>query len=134
MTVHDQIRARIAAFASELEALVRVAAIDAVTQSLGGSAPAPVRAAAPAGAAAASQPEARRARGRSGGKRDPKVLAGTVEKAAEWIKGNPGKGVEAMAAGLKLPTKDLALPIIKLLDANRIKKTGQKRATKYFPR
>ena len=128
MTVQADIQSRIQAFAAELEALVRRAAIEAVGNALGSSAP--PRSNAPK---AATPVAARIAPIRNGAKRDPAVLAATVEKAATWIKANPGRGVEAMAADLKLATKDLALPIIKLLDAKRIKRRGVKRATKYFP-
>ena len=129
MIIQQQIQQRIHAFAAELEQLVRAAAVQSVSHALGGHA-----SAAPHPQSKAPASAAPRARGKSGGKRDPKVLAATVEKAAEWVKANPGKGVEAMAAGLKLKTKDLALPIAKLLDAKTIKKTGVKRATKYYPR
>ena len=134
--IHDQIASRIKAFATELEELVRKAAIDAVTQSLGAgpSAPrsAPVRAAA---APAASAPKAspRRAASSKGGKRPPEELAAMVIKAGDWIKSNAGHGVEEMARSLGVQTKELALPIAKLLKNKTIKKRGQKRATKYYP-
>lgn len=128
--IHDQIAQRIKAFAGELEELVRQAAIDAVAKSLGQptkSAGAP-RASAPRAAA----PRAARKPGK-GGKRPPALLAATVEKTSAWIKANPGHGVEDMAKGLGLATKELTLPIAKLLKAKTIRKKGQKRATKYFP-
>ena len=138
--IHDQIASRIKAFATELEELVRKAAIDAVTQSLGSGpvAPrsAPVRAAAPAAAAAAAPKAAAAPRPRAaskGGKRPPEELAEMVTKAGDWIKGNPGHGVEDMAKSLGVQTKELALPIAKLLKNKTIKKRGQKRATKYYP-
>jgi ABC-type nitrate/sulfonate/bicarbonate transport system substrate-binding protein len=56
-----------------------------------------------------------------------------VTKAGDWIKGHPGNGVEAMAKAMGVQTKELALPIAKLLKSRHIKKRGQKRATKYFP-
>ena len=56
-----------------------------------------------------------------------------VTKTAEWVKANPGHGVEDMAKVLGVQTKELALPIAKLLGAKTIKKRGQKRATKYYP-
>ncbi len=125
--IHDQIQHRINAFAAELEQLFRRAAIDAVSSSLGQ--------ASPRGAAARSAPAARPGRkaASKGGKRPPAELAATVDKAAAWIKSNPGQGVEAMAKGLGLKTKQLALPIAKLLNNKTIKKRGVKRATKYYP-
>lgn len=48
------------------------------------------------------------------------------------MKSNPGKGLEGIAAGLGTSTKELKLPVVKLLASRRIKKTGEKRGTKYF--
>jgi uncharacterized heparinase superfamily protein len=125
--INDQIAQRIKAFAAELEALVRRAAIDAVTQSLG-TAPARVAVARATGSA-----PARARASSSGGKRPPAELEAMVNKAGDWIKGNPGQGVEAMAKALGVQTKELALPIAKLLKSKAVKKRGQKRATKYYP-
>ena len=60
-------------------------------------------------------------------------LAAMVDKTRDWVKANPGQGVEAMARALGVQTKELALPIVKLLKSKAIKKRGQKRATKYYP-
>ena len=129
MTIHDQIRDRIQAFAAELEALVRTAALDAVASSLGGASPTKTAAPGRAGMAAPKRATSRK----KGGKRDPKAIAALVGRVAEYVKQHPGKGVEAIAAGLKLPTRELTLPITKLLGSKTITKKGQKRATKYFP-
>ena len=134
MTTHiqDQITHRIQAFAAELEALVRKAAIEAVSTSLGGAASTSGAAPRPA-ARVAAPPAARASKHASGGKRPPALLAATVVKAGDWVKAHPGHGVEDMAKGLHLKTKDLALPITKLLASKAIKKKGVKRATKYYP-
>lgn len=71
---------------------------------------------------------------RKGEKRDPKLLAQTVEDLFQQIEKAPGSRIEQIGAHLGLPTKDLALPVRKLLAAKRIKSTGVKRATRYFPR
>lgn len=127
--IHDQISQRVQAFARELEELVRKAAIEAVATSLGASA-GRAGASSRAPRAAAAAPKARRAKG---GKRPPAELAAMVAKTADWVKANPGNGVEAMAKSLGVQTKELALPIAKLLKSKTIKKRGEKRATKYFP-
>ena len=143
-TIQEQISARISAFTAELETLVRKAALEAVAGALGGgtTAPAP-RAAAlrsvrkPAKASANARPAGgkppKAPRRKSGEKRPAGELAALVGKAADWIKGNPGKGVEAMAVGLGVSTRELALPIQKLLGNKTIRRRGVKRATKYFP-
>jgi hypothetical protein len=133
MAVQDQIQSRIQAFARELETLVRQAAIDAVAHSLGGAA-ARVPASNGRPAAAVATPRGRKSKSKGpGGKRDPKVLAALTVKVGEWVKENPGKGVEDMGKALSKGTGELALPIAKLLAAKTIKKKGVKRATKYFP-
>jgi len=70
---------------------------------------------------------------RKGGKRDPKELAKLVEHLYGAIKKKPGSRIEEIGKAMGVPTKELALPVIKLLAGKRIKKTGTRRATKYFP-
>lgn len=125
----SEISVRVQAFAAELEELVKKAAMEAVAAALGvpgTGAPSRARVAAPRAAAAAP-------RARKGGKRPPAELAAMVDKTRDWVKANPGQGVEAMARSLGVQTKELALPINKLLKSKAIKKRGQKRATKYYP-
>ena len=119
MAINEQITARIQVFTAELESLVRAAALDAVRQALGGGA-APVkaavaRAAAPkAAVVSAPAPSRSRSRKSAGGKRPPGQLAALVTRAGDWIKANPGHGVEHMAKALHVRTKEFALPIQKL--------------------
>jgi predicted transcriptional regulator len=60
-------------------------------------------------------------------------LARLTEKLGDYIKSNPGLRMEAIAKALATPTRELNLPIKKLLAAKKIRSTGQKRATEYFP-
>lgn len=126
MAIEQEIKKRIDAFVTELETLIRTAAVESVAQALGSTRP--TRTAPPAARATAPRP-----RGRTGGKRDPKLIAALVDRVGTYIKQNPGQGVEAIARGMKLSTRELGLPITKLLAAKTIKKKGQKRATKYYP-
>lgn len=71
---------------------------------------------------------------RKGEKRDPKLLAQTVEDLFQQIEKAPGSRIEEIGAALSLPTKDLSLPVKKLLRAKKIRTKGVKRATRYFPR
>jgi len=68
-----------------------------------------------------------------GEKRDPKELAKLVDRLAEYIKANPGKRMEAIGKALGTPTKDLTLPVRKLLSAKKLRTQGEKRATEYYP-
>jgi hypothetical protein len=142
--IESELQSLVSQFVNDLSALVRQQALEAVAETLrvgtpvahapkkaGKPAPvakAPVKAAGrPAKAAAAPKRKA-------GEKRKPEELAKLVEQLAEYIKGNPGKGVEDIAKGMNTSTKELTLPIKKLLNDKRIGSKGQKRATKYFPR
>jgi hypothetical protein len=141
MSISDQIQQRIESFVSELEALVRQAALEAVQQALGGAgsaarvtvkaAPAKVSAA-PAPKAAAA-PAAKRGSRKKGEKRAPAEIAALTAKLGAYVKAHPGQGIEAIAKGMGRPTSELTLSINKLLATKSIKKTGEKRATKYFP-
>jgi hypothetical protein len=147
-TVHDEIRSYVESFTAELTALVREAAFEAVRGSLGGAAPTPAaRTRTPvAGARRAAEPKpaakpvtrpARRAAAEErpkGEKRDPRLLAALVERLWAYIQANPGQRIEQINRALGMPTKDLALPIKKLLAANRITSRGEKRATTYAGR
>jgi hypothetical protein len=69
-----------------------------------------------------------------GQKRDPKLIEATTEKLLAHIRRNPGERIEPIGKALGIPTKDLALPVKKLLAAKQIKTKGQRRATTYFAR
>ena len=138
MSVSDEIRVRIQAFTTELEQLVRQAAISAVQESFGVSgASAPARsvprASNGAPPATIGSVKAATRRSKKGGKRDPKLIEALVGRVGDYVKQHPGEGVEGIAKGLNVTTHDITLPVTKLLAAKTIKKKGQKRATKYFP-
>ena len=136
----NEIRARVEVFTADLTALIRKAALESVHQALGGSARAHAAAQVrrkpgrPAGSkttkpAVASNPKAKD--GKTGGKRDSKVLAALVEKLHSYIKAHPAQRIEPIGVALGVATKDLALPIKKLLKAKRISSRGFKRSTSY---
>jgi predicted transcriptional regulator len=57
-----------------------------------------------------------------------------TEQVFNHIKTNAGQGVEQIAKALGTTTKELTLPIRKLLAEKKVTSKGQKRATRYFPR
>ena len=67
-----------------------------------------------------------------GEKRPPGELAKLTDKLGDFIKSHPGQRMEAIGKALGTPTKELNLPIKKLLAAKKIRSEGQKRATEYF--
>jgi hypothetical protein len=60
-------------------------------------------------------------------------MAQTKAALLAQIKKTPGSGIEAIGKAIAIPTRDLALPVRKLIAEKAIRRRGQKRATKYFP-
>ncbi len=76
-------------------------------------------------------------RGRPSGARGAKRTSADIEamsaKFASFVKANPGLRIEQINKELGTTTKDLALPIRKLVADRVIATKGQKRSTTYFP-
>lgn len=122
------INARIEEFVNDITELARQAAQETLQSALGGGGGVTRR------ASGASKPSvaAPRAR-RKSGKRSPEEIAETAEQLMTYIKENPGQRMEAIAKALGTTTKDLTLPVKKLVSKNAIRVEGQKRATSYYP-
>ena len=132
-SIEKQIRASIESFVAELNALVRQAAMEAVQGALGGNSDSNPRKTARNPKTSDQAPTPRR-RGRRGRrvKRSPKTLARLQSRLLDEISRRPGQRIEAISRSMGVSTKDLNLPIKKLLEAKRIEKRGEKRATEYF--
>lgn len=121
-------------FVAQITELARRAAIDTLESAFGGRAP---RSAAPVAAAAttvvASTGRVGRPRGGRGAKRTSADLEALSEQFASFVKANPGLRIEQINKQLGTTTKDLALPIRKLISEGVISAKGQKRSTTYFP-
>ena len=64
----------------------------------------------------------------------PLELIQVTQKVLDHIRANSGQGVEQIAKELGTSTKELSLPLRKLLADKKITSKGEKRATKYFSR
>jgi len=120
-------------FVGQITELARRAAIDTLESAFGGRGG---RGAAPAAAAAAlavSFGRVGRPRGGRGAKRTSADLEALSERFASFVKANPGLRIEQINKQLGTTTKDLALPIRKLISEGQINAKGQKRSTTYFP-
>jgi hypothetical protein len=106
-----------------------VAAPPARSAAAAKSAKAPA-AKAPVGRRSAAAAAAKRA---PGAKRPPGELVKLTERLGEYIKSHPGLRMENIGKALGAPTRELNLPIKKLLAAKKIRSEGHKRATEYFP-
>ena len=116
-------------FVAQITELARRAALNTLETTFAshgaGRAPtaAPLRAAAPVG----------RPRGGRGAKRRPEDLEALCTQFASFVKSHPGLRIEQINKELGTSTKELALPIRKLIAESRITAKGQKRSTAYFP-
>lgn len=133
-TVNDRIRSRVEAFAEELSALIRDSAMETVREALGGGV-APRRGGRGGRAAAVSAAPVRGGgRREKGQKRDPGEIERLTGRLLDYIKSNAGQRIEQIAAGMGTVTKELNLPVKKLIAQKALKTKGQKRATQYFAR
>ena len=123
----QQIRDRIEEFVNQLSQLVRQTALDSVRDALGDGA------GGGRGRGRGRATVGRGARGK-GEKRSSDQIAETTKAVVSYVRKHPGQGVEAIAKGLGTVTKELTLPIRKLVAERGLKTKGQKRATKYFVR
>lgn len=74
-----------------------------------------------------------RPRGGRGAKRTAADLEALSSQVASFVKAKPGLRIEEINKELSTTTKDLALPIRKLIADGILTAKGQKRSTKYFP-
>lgn len=121
------IRAAVDAFVEQLSGLIRQAALESV-QALLGDGAAPARRAT-RGARGSLAPVRGR---RKGAKRTPAELEALVKKFHAYVVKNPGQRIEQIGQVLAIPTKELALPVKRLMSEKKISSKGQKRATIYF--
>ena len=70
--------------------------------------------------------------GKSGGKRTNIELVDMMERVRLHILNNPGQRMEQINKALGTTTKDLQLPIRKLMSDSRIYSKGSRRVTQYF--
>jgi hypothetical protein len=135
--IDNKIRGLVDSFATDLTSLIRESAMDTVREALGDGGSSGRRSSGrgrPA-AVAASPAGARRASSLpKGAKRAPDEIVKLTEQLGEYIKTNKGERIEQIAKGMNVSTRELNLPVKKLLATKVIKTKGQKRATQYFPR
>jgi hypothetical protein len=117
-------------FVAQITELARRAAIDTLESAFGGRGG--------RGASAPAVPSAGlgrvgRPRGGRGAKRSSADLEALSDRFASFVKANPGLRIEQINKQLGTTTKDLALPIRKLISDGVVNAKGQKRSTTYFP-
>jgi len=131
--IDEKIRGMLEAFASDLAGLIRDSAMETVRDALGGSVPSGRRGSASRGARAAS-PVAAGRRLPKGAKRPPGEIVKLTQRLLDYVKAHKGERIEQIAKGMGVSTRELNLPVKKLISGKSIRTRGQKRATQYFPK
>jgi len=132
-SIDKRIRESIESFVDELSTMVRQAALEAVQEALAVS-PGPARRGSARSGRVLAPTSARGRKAARRAKRSPNALAEVEAALLEEISVGPGRRIEAIGKSLGIPTKELNLPIKKLLASKQIKKKGEKRATEYYVR
>ena len=126
-------------FVAQITELARRAAIDTLESAFGarssggGGRNGGGAASAAVALAAAGLGRVGRPRGGRGAKRTAADLEALSQRFAAYVKSNPGLRIEQINKELGTSTKDLALPIRKLISEGQISAKGKKRSTTYFP-
>jgi hypothetical protein len=130
-----QVQRTVQSFVARITELARRAAIDTLSAAFAERGARPRRVAAAAVTARGRcrlVGRAGRPRGVGGAKRTPAELEALSARFASFVQANPGLRIEQINRQLGTRTKDLALPIRKLLADGVINVQGQKRSTLYF--
>jgi hypothetical protein len=123
-------------FVAQITELARRAAIDTLESAFGARSSGGRNGGAASAAvalAAAGLGRVGRPRGGRGAKRTAADLEALSQRFAAYVKSNPGLRIEQINKELGTSTKDLALPIRKLISEGQISAKGKKRSTTYFP-
>lgn len=129
----QMIAQRVQVFVSEITELARQQALETLSAALAAGAGGGRSARARNGTAIAVGRPARRGRDRSGNRRSPEEIDRASQALLAEIQSNPGLRVEQLGRALGAATKDLTLPLKKLLSQRMVRSEGQRRATRYFP-
>lgn len=126
--LNSQISKLVSEFVDNVTALARRAAVDTLTSSLddrGGRRRG-------AGSIAAVGDVLKAERRGKGAKRSSSQLDRLQSRVMEFVTANPGMRIEQINKELGTSTRDLQLPIRKLIATGSLKSKGEKRATTYF--
>lgn len=126
--LNSQISKLVSEFVDNVTALARRAAVDTLTSSLDDRGGGRRR----GGSLAAVGDVLKAERRGKGAKRSSSQLDRLQSRVMEFVTANPGMRIEQINKELGTSTRDLQLPIRKLIATGSLKSKGEKRATTYF--
>ncbi|MFN0006697.1 MAG: hypothetical protein ACKVXR_02225 [Planctomycetota bacterium] len=126
-TLDQEIQSRIQSFLTELSALVKKSALESVQTALAGGA-------STNGRRGPGRPRKIGSSARAGkrAKRSSEQVDAMAARVLAQVRSKQGQRLEQISKAMKLPSKELKLPVAKLLAAKKLKTKGQKRGTQYF--
>lgn len=134
----EQIQAAVDTFKSTIQGIAAQHANEVLQATIGGTlaingvAKKPRQVAKPAKAPAATNGHGN---GRHHGeKRAPEEIEAKAKIFLDYVTENPGQRIEPISKALNVPTDELKLPIKKLIASKDVKTSGERRATRYWPK
>lgn len=127
--VEAEIRACVDTLVADLTEIVKRSTVEAVLAAVSGSLEAPTPKRGPGRPRKSAAPKAPASGKR--GRRSSAAVTKTTEAALAFVTANPGCTVGDIGAGVGTSTKELRLPLQKLLADGQLRTTGQKRGTRY---
>ena len=129
----QMIAQRVHAFVTEITELARQQALETLSSALVAGGGGRGRGAGRARNGTLPARATRRGRDAAGNRRSPEEIDRASQALLSEIQSNPGLRVEQIGRALGAATKDLSLPLKKLLSQRMVRSEGQRRATRYFP-
>jgi hypothetical protein len=129
----NEMNRTVQAFVTQISELARRAALDTLESAFTGRLPSAKTSGSPAVIATTGAGSTSRVRSGRGAKRSTEDLEAMSQQFAAFVRANPGLRVEQINKELGTTTKDLALPIRKLLAEGFVTSKGSKRSTTYYP-
>jgi len=129
----NEMNRTVESFVAQISELARKAAIDTLESAFGSRPTGRGAGRVSAAVVATEAPKAGRPRGGKGAKRTQADIDALSEQFASFVKASPGLRIEQINKELGTTTKDLALPIRKLVAEGVVTTKGNKRSTTYFP-
>lgn len=138
-TSKDDIKQLVDSFVGDLEALIRRAALAAVSEALEGTRPFGGRTAgnrkkaAPKAKAVIKKAPSKSSKGdRKRIRRSDEQIDELAASIHEYVVAHPGAGAEQIKGALKISKAEWLLPIKRLVDTGRVTAKGEKRNTTYL--
>lgn len=128
----NEMNRTVQSFVAQITHLARRAAIDTLESAFGGVGASQNGSVAVGATSVSPQQRAGRPHGRGVAKRPPKDLEALSDRFVSFVRLNPGLRIEQINKHLGTATKDLALPIRKLVAAGTVTVEGERRSTTYF--